>query len=86
MKLTKNGFPLSKFCVRNNYELSYHSREIACHAIENYIEKLLKGEQWRLKIHTYRAVLEKIIVNNFPNHHHCALSNVKYTEGLTFTE
>lgn len=72
--------------MTNKYELSYHSREIACHAIENYGEKLLKGEQWKLKIHTYRAVLEKIIVSHFPNFHHCALSSVKYIKGLTFEE
>lgn len=64
--------------------MSYHSREIACHAIENYIEKLKKNECWRLKIHTFRAVLEKIITEKFPDYHHSALNNVKYTEDLTF--
>ncbi|RZC33283.1 RRNAD1, partial [Asbolus verrucosus] len=78
------GFPLSQLCKINKYQLSYHSREIACHAIENYIEKLLKGEFWRLQIHTYRAVLEKLITNKYPDYHHCALNNVKYTEDLTF--
>jgi hypothetical protein len=78
------GFPLSQFCKMNNYNLSYHSREIACHAIENYVDKLKKDECWRLKIHTYRAVLEKIIINKYPDYHHCALNNVKYTEDLSF--
>ncbi|KAJ3639357.1 hypothetical protein Zmor_002719 [Zophobas morio] len=78
------GFPLSKFCKTNKYDLSYHSREIACHAIENYIDKLRKNECWRLKIHTYRAALEKIITKKCPDYHHCALNNVKYTEDLTF--
>ncbi|XP_044256471.1 protein RRNAD1 isoform X2 [Tribolium madens] len=78
------GFPLSQFCKLRNYNLSYHSREIACHAIENYIEKLNRNECWRLKIHTYRAALEKIIAQKCPKYRHSALNNVKYSEDLTF--
>ncbi|XP_064215579.1 methyltransferase-like protein 25B [Tribolium castaneum] len=78
------GFPLSQFCKSRNYTLSYHSREIACHAIENYIEKLNRKECWRLKIHTYRAALEKLITQNYPKYRHSALNSVKYSEDLTF--
>ncbi|XP_040151853.1 protein RRNAD1 isoform X2 [Anopheles arabiensis] len=34
------GFPLSDFCRRTNLTLSYEAREMACHAIEQYRERL----------------------------------------------
>lgn len=38
------GYPLSHFVssIENN-ELSYESRQIACHAIESYCQRLVKG-------------------------------------------
>lgn len=78
------GFPLSDFCKHNNYALSYQAKEMACHAIESYTEKLLQGECWRLKIHAYRALLEKIIVSIRPDLQHSAVTSVKYSQDLTF--
>lgn len=57
MKLTcddddDNGYPMSDYVKqmgKNNY-LSYCSREIACHAIEVYNERLLKGKYEDLKV------------------------------------
>lgn len=90
MKLTTNkyssysGFPMSDLFKNLNVNFSYNSREIACHAIENYIEKLKQGQSWKLKIHAYRAAIEKIIINNRPDLKHMPLANIKYTEDLSF--
>ncbi|KAL3289940.1 hypothetical protein HHI36_023323 [Cryptolaemus montrouzieri] len=89
MKLSTNrclnvGFPLSKFCKNNNYQLCYNSREIACHAIENYIMKLNEGEYWKLKIHAYRATIEKILIEMDSQYKHIPLANVKYSIDLDF--
>lgn len=80
------GYPLSNFCKVNNYNLPYNAREIACHAIETYIERLNVGHHWELKIHAYRACIEKLIVAKWPNMNHFPLCNVKYTENLQFFE
>ncbi|KAK9889473.1 hypothetical protein WA026_004748 [Henosepilachna vigintioctopunctata] len=78
------GFPLSKFCIDNKNDLSYHSREIACHAIENYIVKLHEGEFWKLKIHAYRATIEKILTEMDTQYKHIPLAGVKYVKDLDF--
>ncbi|XP_045481622.1 methyltransferase-like protein 25B [Harmonia axyridis] len=78
------GFPLSQYCREKKYELCYHSKEIACHAVENYIEKLLEGEYWKLRIHAYRATIEKILSEIEPGYKHIPLANVKYAKDLDF--
>jgi len=47
----------------SSWKLTYTNAELACHAIEMYSERLRAGEQDKLKVHCYRAVLEKILVN-----------------------
>lgn len=48
------GYPMSKYVKRLGREgdLSYTSREIACHAIETYSERLLQGNYEDLKVRT----------------------------------
>ncbi|XP_018577520.1 protein RRNAD1 [Anoplophora glabripennis] len=89
MKLTlepgSNGFPLSNYCKNNNFHLTYLACEIACHAIENYVEKLqTHDDYYKLKIHAYRARLEEILVSIDSNLRHSAVCNVKYNEDLSF--
>lgn len=89
MKLTlqpeNTGFPLSDFCKNNNFCLTYLACEIACHAIENYTERLQKQEDYsKLKIHAYRACLEEILVCIDPKLKHSAVCNMKYNENLSF--
>uniref|UniRef100_A0A1B0C8Q7 Methyltransferase domain-containing protein n=2 Tax=Lutzomyia longipalpis TaxID=7200 RepID=A0A1B0C8Q7_LUTLO len=92
MKLTENGFPLSQHLRRmrekepKRVHLSYEAREVACHAIEMYHERLSLGEFDDLKIHAYRSALEKVIVRNWPNLRHSGLRSVKYRECRTFRE
>lgn len=75
---------MSEYCKQRNFELCYNSKEIACHAIENYIERLIEGEYWKLKIHAYRATIEKILAEIEPEFKHIPLANVKYAQDLDF--
>lgn len=44
------GYPMSDFVAKLDGDLSFVSREIACHAIEVYSERLRKGEYENLKV------------------------------------
>lgn len=78
-------FPLSQFCKNKHMTLSYLSCEIACHAIENYSEKLKNAEEYqKLKIHSYRAALEDILVTADPNLRHSMICGAKCDKNLTF--
>lgn len=80
------GFPLSKYCQEKNWTLSYLSCEIACHAIENYVNKLKTDDFIQLKVHAYRAAFEKLLISYNPKLKHSCISSVKYTDKLTFKE
>lgn len=91
MKLTcdseHNGYPLSQFLNVHppcSPRLSYESREIACHAFETFIKRLTDDDYDHLRIHSYRAVIEKIIVKYWPDLKHSGLKSIKYVSGLTF--
>lgn len=49
-----------------------------------YLERLKMGNHWELKIHAYRAIIEKLIAKKWPYMIHSPLANVKYTKELTF--
>lgn len=53
MKLTETGYPISRFVSGLDNRLSYPAREIACHAIEAYCDKLCKGDYNDLKVCLY---------------------------------
>lgn len=54
MKLTcegpDRGYPMSDFVKSLDSKLSFWSREISCHAIEVYCERLQKGNYGDLKV------------------------------------
>ncbi|XP_058126599.1 methyltransferase-like protein 25B [Anopheles ziemanni] len=79
------GFPLSEFCRQSHVSLTYEAREIACHAIEQYREKLL-ANYGELKIHAYRATIETIIVRLHPQHRHAGLKGGIKADESTFPE
>lgn len=81
---THCGFPLSAFCKQTDFQLDYLSCETACHAIENYVEKIKITGCQHLKIHSFRAALECLLAKN--NLRHSAVGNVKYESGLSFRE
>lgn len=89
MKLSEEGFPMSSF-LRNSdgkfSQLSYESKEIACHAIEMYQERLRIGDFEYLKVHSFRAAAEEIIVKHWPHLRHSGLRSVKHSNNMTFEE
>ncbi|KAM4805739.1 methyltransferase-like protein 25B isoform X2 [Urocitellus parryii] len=62
MKLSDpGGYPLSQWVAGlTGYELPYRLREGACHALEEYAERLQKAGPG-LRTHCYRAALEMVI-------------------------
>lgn len=50
MKLESRGYPMSEYVKTLDCRLSYVSREIACHAIECYVDRLRKGQFEDLKV------------------------------------
>ncbi|KAL4716914.1 hypothetical protein ACJJTC_012725 [Scirpophaga incertulas] len=84
MKLTNYGYPMSSFTKRLDSSLSYASREIACHAIEVYCERLRNGNYEDLKVHAYRAALESILVEIDPSLKHTQIRSIKHCNALSF--
>ncbi|XP_068109659.1 methyltransferase-like protein 25B isoform X2 [Hyperolius riggenbachi] len=80
------GYPLSSWvsCLPG-HKLSYKSREVACHAIEDYIDRL-KGESDILRIHCYRAVLETVIRHIDPTMKRPGVQTIKKAHMLPFKE
>ncbi|XP_065093077.1 methyltransferase-like protein 25B [Ochlerotatus camptorhynchus] len=75
--MTSNyGFPVSAFSKQLGLYLSYEAREIACHAVEQYHSKL-ESDYQELKVHAFRAAVEKIIVNLRPDWKHSGLRSTK---------
>ncbi|EDW61782.2 methyltransferase-like protein 25B isoform X1 [Drosophila virilis] len=82
-----HGYPLSSRLQNDpNCQLSYEAREIACHAMEQYSDRLQAGQYEYLKIHSLRAAAERIIVEQLPDLRHSALRNVKHAPGMTFND
>lgn len=89
MKLSGEGFPMSLFLKsfdKEFHKLSYESREISCHAVETYKMRLESGDFEYLKVHSFRAAVEEIIVKNWPHLKHSGLRSVKHTSDMTFEE
>ncbi|KAL0850815.1 hypothetical protein ABMA28_006738 [Loxostege sticticalis] len=84
MKLTADGYPMSQYVKGLDSDLSYFSREISCHAIEVYCDRLKKGDYEDLKIHAYRAALERILVEIDPKLKHAPVRSIKHSNNLTF--
>ncbi|XP_054932580.1 methyltransferase-like protein 25B isoform X2 [Dermacentor andersoni] len=83
----KMAYPMSSHvCALGNVAvLGYQAREVACHAFEVYTRKL-KESPLALKIHCYRALLERLIVNRYKDQRHCGLGSVKHADSLTFSQ
>ncbi|XP_066539444.1 protein RRNAD1 [Hoplias malabaricus] len=80
------GYPMSEW-VRglSEYELSYKAREGACHAIEDYLNRL-REESGLLKTHCYRAALECIIRAERPQLRRAGIQTIKKAHTLSFSE
>ncbi|XP_047116896.1 methyltransferase-like protein 25B isoform X1 [Schistocerca piceifrons] len=80
------GYPLSTFVSKRPHMLSFEAREIACHAIETYRDRLHAGDYENLKIHCFRALLEKILVKHWPHLRHSVVKSIKHYSGLNFRD
>lgn len=79
--LAFQGYPLSDYLLHHSpfsCQLSYEAREIACHAIEQYEQRLRAGNFEYLKVHSYRAAIEKIICKHWPELRHSGLKSIKH--------
>ncbi|XP_049882839.1 methyltransferase-like protein 25B [Pectinophora gossypiella] len=84
MKLTNAGYPMSDYLRSLEFNLSYASTEISCHAIEVYCDRLKKGTYEDLKVHAYRAALERLLVDHDPKLKHVQVRSIKHSNNLNF--
>ncbi|KAM4662303.1 methyltransferase-like protein 25B [Discoglossus pictus] len=83
---TEYGYPMSSWVAQlPGHKLSYKAREVACHAIEDYTERL-KEESSILRTHCYRAVLETIIRRIDPTMIRPGVQTIKKAHELPFIE
>lgn len=85
--VANRGYPLSGYLLRiDNHKdippilqsrLSFEAREIACHAIEVYAKRLAEMNYDYLRIHSFRAAIERIICKYWPNQKHSGLRSIK---------
>ncbi|XP_056401112.1 methyltransferase-like protein 25B, partial [Hyla sarda] len=84
--LQQYGYPVSSWVSGlPGHKLSYKSREVACHAIEDYIERL-KGESDILRVHCYRAALETVIRGIDPTMKRVGVQTIKKAHKLPFKD
>ncbi|KAM5158153.1 methyltransferase-like protein 25B [Mantella aurantiaca] len=80
------GYPMSSWVSGlPGHKLSYKSREVACHAVEDYVHRL-RGESDILRTHCYRAVLETVIRGADPTMRRPGVQSIKRAHRLPFTE
>ena len=83
----KQHFPMSRHVSSLPWNcLTYTSTELSCHAIEMYADKLRLGEQDKLKVHCYRAMLEEMLVGRDPRYRHTILKTVSKPHLLSFPD
>ncbi|XP_056332151.1 LOW QUALITY PROTEIN: protein RRNAD1 [Danio aesculapii] len=80
------SYPMSNW-IRGlaGHQLSYKAREGACHAIEEYLQRL-REENALLRTHCYRAILENIIRSHRPDIRRPGVQTVKKAHMLSFSE
>uniref|UniRef100_A0A1A9VP14 Methyltranfer_dom domain-containing protein n=1 Tax=Glossina austeni TaxID=7395 RepID=A0A1A9VP14_GLOAU len=84
---TAQGYPLSQYLSQHSLSfLSYEAREISCHAIEMYKQRLAGNNYDYLKIHSFRAAAERIIAKHYPELRHSGLKSIKHSENIQFEE
>jgi len=83
----KEHFPMSKFVSEQNWlGLTYTSNELACHAIEMYTKRLKQEEENKLKVHCYRAMLEKLLLGRDEKYRHTILKSVARAHEMSFSD
>ena len=87
MKL-RHHWPMSRHVAARPWRgLTYTSTELSCHALEVYADKLrVRGDEEKLKVHCYRAVLERMLMKRDPKYRHTILKTVAKSHLLSFPE
>jgi len=86
MKIQEH-FPMSGFVKDQGWhKLTYTSNELACHALEMYIDRLRNEEEGKLKVHCYRAMLEKLLLDRDEKFRHTILKTVARAHELSFAD
>lgn len=75
------GYPLSSYLQHSTpldrVALSFEAKEIACHAIETYTMRLETNNYEYLRVHSFRAAIEKIICKHWPELKNSGLKSIK---------
>ncbi|KAG7271638.1 hypothetical protein CRUP_033962 [Coryphaenoides rupestris] len=80
------GYPMSAWVQGlPGHGLSYKAREGACHAIEDYMQRL-REESRLLRTHCYRATLETLITEAKPEMRRVGVQTIKKAHLLPFAE
>lgn len=80
------GYPMSSWVQGlPGHQLSYKAREGACHAVEDYMQRL-REESELLRTHCYRAMLEVFIREVRPDLCRAGIQTIKKAHMLPFTE
>ncbi|XP_067328530.1 methyltransferase-like protein 25B [Anolis sagrei] len=80
------GYPLSSWVSSlPGYRLSYKAREVACHAIEDYVQRL-RHQSPTLRTHCFRAALEVVIRAADPSKKRLGVQTIKKVHTLSFQE
>lgn len=80
------GYPMSSWVqALPGHQLSYKAREGACHAVEDYVQRL-REESQLLRTHCYRAMLEVFIREVRPDLCRAGIQTIKKAHMLPFTE
>jgi len=83
----KEHFPMSNFVQKQEWhKLTYTSNELACHALEMYTDRLKKEQEDKLKVHCYRALLEKLLLRRDKKFRHTILKTVARAHELSFVD
>ncbi|XP_034954436.2 methyltransferase-like protein 25B isoform X1 [Zootoca vivipara] len=80
------GYPLSTWVsTLPGHQLSYKAREGACHALEDYAQRL-KSQSSALRTHCFRAALETVIRAADPAKKRLGVQTITKAHQLTFSE
>lgn len=86
LPLSQFGYPMSSWVQGlPEHQLSYAARERACHAIEDYMQRL-RDKSEMLKSHCYRAMLEVFIKDTRPDLCRRGIQTIKKSHLLPFKE
>ncbi|XP_078612110.1 methyltransferase-like protein 25B [Branchiostoma floridae x Branchiostoma japonicum] len=78
------GFPMSQMVKNLNAEMSYQARELACHAIDMYTERLKSDDSEVMMPHCYRATLEHFIVKYDSTKRRAGIRSIRKTHKMDF--